>query len=102
MILEIWIFLFAVAIAVLIVGFTWRADAFKVIAFTIMFILGTTMLFNQLEYESGTNITLNGSTYVVQPVYTTLSSHTVSWLVTIASVAGFVFTLVDRRKKADE
>jgi len=102
MILSIFIFLFCIATVFLIIGWVWKADAFKYVAFSIMFILGSAMLFNQLQYESGTNISLVGSAYVVTPVYTTLSEHTTAFLITMSSAVGFIFTLVDRRKESEE
>lgn len=101
MIMPIFIFLFAISIVFLLIGWTWRADAFKYVAFAIMFLLGMVMLTNNLQYEIQTNVILNGSTYNVVPVYANLSEHTVSFLITIISAVGFIFTMVDRRKERE-
>lgn len=99
MILTMWMFVFLISIVFLVIGFGWKVDAFKIAGFTFMFLNGMVMLTNQLQYETSTNITTVGSAYVVTPVYTTYNDHFVSYLFTIVSIAGFIFTMVDRRDK---
>ena len=70
--------------------------------FTFLFLIGMVMLTNNLEYETSVEIVTVGGTSTVTPQYTTFENHTISFLFTIMSIVGLVFTLVDRRKNYDD
>jgi hypothetical protein len=95
------IFIFLAFIFVLL-GYFINADAFKIIGYTILFIISLVFLTNNLELYSHTDITTNGTVQTVTPVYTTYANHTIAFLMTISAIIGVVFTQVERKTRQEE
>lgn len=109
MIYQIYAVLVAVSLILLFYGWYVKADLFRIMGTTLLFILGLMLMPSTsaliggggLEYMSGANITTYGNTDIVVNEYTVYTNHTLGFYMTITAVLGIVLVMVERRRDHD-
>jgi hypothetical protein len=108
MILEIYLSLLALSMIFVFLGFQLenKVDAFKFMGFILLFILGLMLIplnpFGSMEYNSGSNITLNGNSTIVQDTYTTYENLRVGIYLGTLGALGFVSSFFLRKSEEGE
>jgi hypothetical protein len=117
MILTIAIFLFVLALALIIIGITHQIE-FSILGFVLLFILGSITigaLDDGITYKSGTNTTYT-YTYLSNNITNTISegrtdqystltgwaSHTIGGLLMIAGLLGFIMVYLNEKKAKED
>ena len=103
MIIELFIAMFLVAFIFLFYGWSVRADMYRVVGSTLIFLLGVMLmtsvpsLLGRLEIPVATNITTVGSNTYVEDVFEEYTNHTLGFFIAISGALSLVLILVDRR-----
>jgi len=102
MLLEIWIFLIILGFAFIVLGQIMRADVFRILGVTIIFLMAFPMLSTSVDYKTGSTVTTNGGTYTVQDTYDQYGNHTIGFLMASIAFLGLTLILVERRRQGNE
>jgi hypothetical protein len=110
MILTIYLSLLALSVVFIGLGFLLKgkADIFHFTGFIMIFILGLVMLpinpFGTIEYQTGSTISTNGSSYIVTDVYTTYDNIRMGIILATLGGLGFAssFFMRERENNKDD
>lgn len=108
MILELYLGFFAVSFLLLFYGWYVKADLYRYIGSTIIFLLGVVLMtsvpsiLGRLELPSTVNITMSGVETIITQNYADYSNHGLGFLISMSGILSFIIIQLDRRSKAQE
>jgi len=98
MIIEMYVLLFALSVAFIIIGYQYDSEILRMIGFTIIFISGLLVVSDDISYVSGSNIVeINSSTTVVTKNYTTYENTSLGIMLATIGAVSFFLTLFELR-----
>lgn len=103
MILDLYVVLFIVSFLFLFYGWTVKADLYRIIGSTLIFLLGVMLmtsvpsLLGRLDVNTGNNVTVSGATTTITEIYTEYTNHTLGFFISITGILSFILVMVDRR-----
>ena len=92
----------AVAFTFLVLGYFTNIDLFRIVGIIFIFLLGTIFMASGIEYKSGSTVTTVGAVNTIVNNYTTYDNHTIGFYITIAGALGFVWIMIDRKRRREE
>lgn len=98
MILEIYITLLCLTLAIIFLGYlVEEGDVLKITGFLFLFSLGIILLNGTLQVENGGTIISNDNGMFVSKTYDNYQNFTFGFYLSLLSVFGFILTYIDRK-----